>query len=71
MRAHEGGFVNLWTKRYAADPSRCLNKLGKHDEKNIRLTLGGLSGAFVVLVFGISLSILVWISEIIFKRFKK
>ena len=70
MRAREGGFVEFWTDHNVADPSRCLIAPRKHDDSDrIRLTLSGLSGAFVVLAFGYSLSILIFLGEVIQKLF--
>ena len=68
MKAHEGGFINLWTKRYVADASRCLNNINKEKNDIISLTIDGLSGAFVVIAFGFGLSILVLVFEVTFKR---
>ena len=71
LRAHEGGFIDLWYDRNVADASRCLNPLRKHSTDKIRLKLGALSGAFIVLAFGLSLSVLVILLEIIYNRYCK
>ena len=67
LKAHEGGFVNLWFDRNVADASRCLNTIRKRESDRIRLTLSGLSGAFVVLTFGYCLSLFVFLVEMIYK----
>lgn len=69
LKAHEGGFISLWFDQYSVDASQCLNPLRKHKSDRIRLTIGGLSGAFVVLAFGYCLSAFAFISEIIYKRY--
>ncbi|KAK4012993.1 hypothetical protein OUZ56_025240 [Daphnia magna] len=51
LKAHEAGFVDLWFSRNMADASRCLNQRDVTSEKQ-RVTLGGLSGAFLALGFG-------------------
>lgn len=68
MKAHEGGFVELWADRNVVDASRCLNPPRNRGDDNIRLTLGGLSGAFLVLAFGYCLSVIVFLTELLHKR---
>lgn len=67
LKAHEGGFINLWYDRNVPDASQCLSALRNPADTNIRLTVGGLSGAFVLLAFGYSLSLFILVCEIIFK----
>lgn len=67
LKAHEAGFVDLWFSRNMADASRCLNQRDVTSEKQ-RVTLGGLSGAFLALGFGYGLSILSFFGEFIFRR---
>ena len=68
MKAHEGGFVDLWYDHILADSSRCTKPLRNRSSDKIRLGLGGLSGAFVVLAFGYTLSVLVFLGEKIHNR---
>ena len=70
LRANEGGLIDLWTDRNIPDGSRCLKPLRSHKSDKIRLGLGGLSGAFVVLAFGCSLSVFVFILELVFNCFQ-
>ena len=65
MKAHEGGFILFWTKANVADASRCLDNVGKHKNDQIRLTIGGLSGSFILLAFGSCLSVIVFVLEMI------
>lgn len=71
MRVEAGGLIKLWQKKEEGDPlRRCLkndnfreqNRNGQDDNKK-SLTLKGLSGAFIVLGFGYSLGIAVFIIE--------
>ena len=71
LKAHEGGFIGLWSARNMADASRCLNPVRKHASEKISLKLGGLSGAFVVLIFGYGLSLLLFFGEVGLKFFFK
>ena len=68
LKAHEGGFIVLWYDRVLSDATRCLNVPRKHESERIRLGLGGLSGAFVVLGFGYGLSLFFFVAEVICKR---
>lgn len=69
LKAHEAGFVDLWFSRNVADASRCLNPLRDVSSEKPRLTLGGLSGAFVVLAFGFALSTLSFCVELFLNCF--
>ena len=68
LKAHEGGFVDLWFKQNVVDASRCLNPLRDSSSKP-RLTLSGLSGAFVVLASGLFFSVFIFCAELILSRF--
>ena len=70
LKAHEGGFIQYWTDGNVADASRCLSSLGRNQRQSdrVRLALGGLSGAFVVLAFGYGLSTVAFFSEMIYQR---
>ena len=67
------GLLGYWWNQVSADPTYCLNKIQqemsntkKNEKESIkRLTLKGLSGAFVVLGFGYSLAIAAFIIEIV------
>lgn len=70
MRAHEAGLIDLWYDWNMADSSRCLNPVTKNaDSSKIRLGFGGLSGAFIILALGASLSIFVFLLEMIHKLY--
>lgn len=61
----------MWYDRTEADVSRCLNPVPARSSDKIRLTgeSCGLSGAFVVLEFGIGISLLSFMGELIYKMY--
>ena len=67
MHIHEAGLYEVWWKEFTADPSYCLKrneqqkKAGDDDKKP--LTLKGLSGAFLVLLIGYAIAILVFLRQ--------
>jgi hypothetical protein len=67
LKAHEAGFVDFWFKRNMVDASRCLNPMRDVASNKQRVTLAGLSGAFVALAFGLALSMLCFCGEVIIK----
>ncbi len=67
LKAHQAGLLDLWFKRDMVDASRCLNPMGDVASNKQRVTLAGLSGAFVVLAFGLALSVLCFCGEVIIK----
>lgn len=68
MQLREVGLLDEWVKRARPNPIQCLVKKNAHTVKT--LTLKGLSGVFVVLAFGIALSILIFIVEqIVIRKF--
>jgi hypothetical protein len=67
LKAHEAGLVDFWFKRNMVDASRCLNPMREVASEKQRVTLAGLSGAFVALAFGLALSALGFCGEIIYK----
>jgi len=79
MKMEEAGLIDYWWRRYnAADPTSCLseNLIKQEDKKNKsdrrkRLTLKGLSGAFVFLIAGHILASLAFIIESSIARMKK
>ncbi|XP_046453781.1 ionotropic receptor 93a-like [Daphnia pulex] len=68
LKAHEAGFVAFWFKRDMVDASRCLNPMRDVASNKQRVTLAGLSGAFVALAFGLALSVLCFCGEFICMR---
>lgn len=62
MKMHEAGLIDLWMRQSVIDPTRCLNPANKIPKKP-RLTLIGLSGAFIVLVFGLFSSFLLFLLD--------
>jgi len=79
MKMEEAGLIDYWWRRYnAADPTSCLSEnLIKQEDKNNksdrrkRLTLKGLSGAFVILIAGHILASLAFIMECSIARMTK
>ena len=78
MKMEQFGLIDHWWRQYSpADPKPCLSEnidKKKKDETNgnrKRLTLKDLSGAFVLLVAGYFLSLLVFIIERSIGRMKK
>lgn len=77
MRMEAAGLLRGFQTSFAADPYHCLNKIKKEMTNKKRnttekkpLTLRGLSGAFLLLVVGYALAILIFLLEIIYSRFK-
>ena len=67
---HDVGLINLWLNANAMDPTHCLKKIDQemNQKKSVglkRLTLSGLSGAFIVLGIGYSLAIAAFIVEVV------
>ena len=67
MNAESVGLFQIWWKKTTADPTQCLNKNQDQKVKVPTLTLGHLSGAFVVLGVGYALSFLAFIFELIYQ----
>ena len=65
MKAESVGLFQIWWKKTTADPSQCLNEHHDQEVKVPTLTLGHLSGAFVVLGFGYALAFLAFMFELI------
>lgn len=61
MEMREKGLLDEWASRSQPNARQCLVKNNKHIVKN--LSLKDISGAFVVLSFGIFVSFLVFIGE--------
>lgn len=64
----EGGFIDYWDLWFRPMPRRCLkniktgrNNVSPRNDKHVPLSLKNLTGAFVVLVVGYSLSLFVFI----------
>lgn len=66
LKMREAGLFEFWeTQSMAADPTPCLKT--RRNSKQSKLTIGGLSGSFIVLSIGIILSLFVFITETFFK----
>ena len=63
------GLFIEWGNRYVPSPSKCM-ELKQRDKKPPRLSIGHLSSAFVILLAGYALSILVFLIEKIAHLFK-
>ena len=61
MRLQSAGLIDYWQKRDYSAPDRCLNWIPPKTLS--RLSLRGLSGAFVVLGAGYSLAVAAFILE--------
>lgn len=65
----EVGLLDHWRKEYQSDGGPCFNTVDRQNSKNeaplTRITIKNLSGAFVLLLGGISFSITVFIGELI------
>lgn len=75
---HDIGLINFWLKHAdGIDPTIFLKKnrpgnKPKNKSGNLkRLTLGGLSGAFIVLEVGCSLAIVAFIFEVVYGYYHK
>lgn len=63
------GLIEYWMKFHAANPYQCLDSSTHRNNKQTsrpRLSLKNLTGAFAVLVFGYTISLIIFILE----RFK-
>ena len=67
----ESGLVYFWLKRVESQTKTCKldNQNGKEPKKV--LTLDDLSGPFILLSFGLSLSLLIFLIEKIYYNFKQ
>ncbi len=66
MRISEAGLMSQWTKRNIPDVHQCLitkKKRSRIIEDSLTVSLRGMSGAFVVLLVGFALSVIVFIGE--------
>jgi ionotropic glutamate receptor len=68
---HETGLLEEWTNKFnpvSIECSAALTKKKKNGKPQI--SLKNLTSAFILLIFGICLSILVFVAELIYHRFK-
>ena len=70
MNADSIGLFKLWWKIGTCDPTRCLNQIRNRNVAIAPLTLGNLSGAFVVLAIGYALSLLSCIFELFYRIYE-
>ena len=76
LQLHQAGIIDEMDRLFYPIPPQCdgkpKNKKDKSKEKRLsRLSLKNLTGAFVVLFFGMSLSLLTFSCEKIFAKFSK
>ena len=64
------GFFHFWWKEKMADPERCLKFIDEQKRLILPLIFGNVSGAFYILAAGTSLSFLVFLLEVIYRRAK-
>jgi len=67
MNIFNGGLINSWTKLFV-DRSYLVRKTDQYPRK---LDIEKMSGAFEVLVIGLSISFLLFIFEIIYGRARR
>lgn len=67
MRIREAGLVARWSKEVMADTRPCLGNKKRNDDLDIiaPLSLASLTGAFVVLLIGIGVSLVVYLGEMV------
>ena len=65
---HEAGLLQEWTNKINPVSRECSLKKKKNGKPQI--SLKNLTSAFILLIFGICLSILVFVAELIYHRFK-
>ncbi len=70
MNADAIGLFKLWWRIGTCDPTRCLNQSRNRNVAIGPLTLGNLSGAFVVLGIGYALSLLSIILELFYRIYE-
>ena len=71
MNADSFGFFRLWWNIGTCDPTRCLNQSRHRDVAIAPLTLGNLSGAFIVLLIGYALSLFSYIFELFYRIYER
>lgn len=69
MKAESVGLYQIWWKMTTTDPTSCA-KGGNDDVHLPTLTLGHLSGAFVVLGVGYGVAFLSFVCELIYRLYQ-
>ena len=70
MKAESVGLFQIWWKTITTDPTRCVKEHHGQDVDVPTLTLGHLSGAFVVLGAGYGIAFLSFICELIYRLYQ-
>lgn len=70
MEMEAAGFFRIWWKKMMAKPDRCLSYIEEQKSRILPLNFGNVSGAFYILAVGMSLSFLVFLLEVIYRRAK-
>ena len=70
LELRQFGLIQHWEKQFLPQPNECATKYLEKPEKP-RISLKNLSGAFLLLLVGISVAILVFIIEKIVYYHKK
>ena len=70
MEMREFGLIEHWEKKFTPQPDECFDKYKEIPDKP-RISLKNLSGAFVVLVVGFAIALLVILIEKIVYYHKK
>ena len=72
MRIFEYGFLQYWVSTYTPNIDKCLikEKQTLHDELRRwkPLTLMQLSGNFLLLIFGVSFAVLIFLFELLWNK---
>jgi hypothetical protein len=66
----ETGLLGKWIKTFNPETTECSLKIKKNKIGNPQITLKNLTSAFALLLLGISVSILVLSSELIYRLFR-
>ncbi len=66
----QSGLLEEWTNKFNPVSIECSLKKTKKKNGNPQISLKNLTSAFILLIFGICLSILVFVAELIYHRFR-
>ena len=67
---HEIGLLEEWTNKFNPVSRECSLKKKKKKNGNPQISLKNLTSAFILLIFGICFSFLIFVAELIYHRFK-
>ena len=69
IRLQGTGLARKWTDMYLVNPTKCVNVFKYRQPQTVRISLDNLVSAFVILLTGLGISLLVFILEVFIGRF--